>query len=241
MPDDFLTMTESQLVNDKTPTSGFNYPDVGQVYDPNRYTSITKKATINRENPSGIPLASEKTFGLVTAGEGLRILRDGFIALNVGAGFSIDPTTKKLILSATIYPRGGDNIEIGTTAGGEYVVNVKGDETLYKSSLRVATSKAVAEYVKGQTGDVELVPSPLKTGGQDLVSIINSLYEKSHFSYYQATSEKNWVIDHPLKKNPAVTITTEDGIAVVGEVVYHSINSVIVRFSAGFSGSAFLN
>jgi hypothetical protein len=241
MSDDFLTMTENQVVSDKTPTSGYNYPDMEQVYDPNNYTSITKTSIINKENPSGIPLAKEDRFGIVTAGEGLQILRDGFIALNLGYGFSIDARTKKLILSAEIYPIGGFNINVETLPSGVYTVNAVGENELEPLSNRIPTSKAIADYTKTKTGNIEELNSSLTTEGNNLTNAVNALYTQSHYYHTQITPQATWVINHPLKKRPSVTIATEDNITVFGEVEYPSLNQVIVRFSAGFSGSAFLN
>ena len=241
MSDDFLTMTENQMVSAKTPTSGYNYPDMEQVYDPNTYTSITKTSIINKENPSGIPLASNKRFGLVTAGEGLRFFRDGFIALNLGYGFTIDQSTGKLVLSAEIYPFPGNNIEISTSASGAYVINVKGEELLEVFSNKVPTSKAIAEYIEIKTGNLEDLNIQIIDEGNTLVNAINSLFTKSYYEHIQALPSANWVINHPLKKKPSVTITTGDGVMVVGEVEYTSLNQVIAKFSAEFSGTAVLN
>lgn len=241
MSDDFLTMTETQVVSAKTPTSGYNYPDMEQVYDPNKYTSITKTSTINRENPSGIPLAKKGRFGLATAGEGLQILRDGFIALNIGHGLTIDQSTKKLVLSAEIYPVSGLNTEVRSTASGAYTIDVKGEEALIEGSPRVPTSKAISDFINIKTGDMTNINASLVDSGRDFTNVVNSLYTQSHYYHTQITPEPTWVINHPLKKKPSVTITTEDNVTVLGEVEYPSLDQVIVRFSAGFSGSAYLN
>lgn len=50
-----------------------------------------------------------------------------------------------------------------------------------------------------------------------------------------------WTIDHELGKFPSVTVMDSAGDEVEGAVSYPSLARVVVRFSAPFSGSAYLN
>lgn len=61
------------------------------------------------------------------------------------------------------------------------------------------------------------------------------------YTFQQAIASKQWEIKHNLGKFPSVTIADSAGSEVVGEVQYVDVNKVIVKFSAPFSGIAYLN
>mgnify|MGYP001057351765 CR=1 FL=1 len=211
-------------------------------YDPTKYIFTEEGTKSDMELAKGAPLATRKIFGLVRPGAGLDILENGVLVLNLGFGFTVDPITKKLILSAEIVPLAGDNIRITTGVEGEYTISVVGERELEPTSTKVPTSKAVADYTKSKTGNVNnIIPAITEGVNNNLTNAVNALYTQSHYLHTQITPQATWVINHPLKKKPSVTIATEDNITVFGEVEYPSLNQVIVRFSAGFSGSAFLN
>lgn len=57
----------------------------------------------------------------------------------------------------------------------------------------------------------------------------------------QSIPSDTWLVNHNLGKFPSVTITDTAGTEIIGEVEYVNSNSLILRFSAAFSGKAFLN
>lgn len=59
--------------------------------------------------------------------------------------------------------------------------------------------------------------------------------------FEQNAAQAVWTIDHELGKYPSVTVVDSAGDAVEGAVSYPSIGRVIVRFSAAFAGTAYLN
>ncbi|MFZ5548085.1 MAG: hypothetical protein ACOZJX_05270 [Pseudomonadota bacterium] len=59
--------------------------------------------------------------------------------------------------------------------------------------------------------------------------------------FTQASAQAIWTIDHELGKYPSVTVVDSAGDTVEGAVSYPSIGRVIVRFSAAFAGTAYLN
>jgi hypothetical protein len=61
------------------------------------------------------------------------------------------------------------------------------------------------------------------------------------YNHDQAVASNTWVINHNLNKYPSVTITDSANDEVEGEVRYNGLNSLTVRFSAPFSGKAYLN
>jgi len=50
-----------------------------------------------------------------------------------------------------------------------------------------------------------------------------------------------WEIIHNLEKYPSVTVIDSANTIVEGEVTYIDLNTLNVNFSAGFSGTAYLN
>ena len=62
-----------------------------------------------------------------------------------------------------------------------------------------------------------------------------------HYLYDQPTPSTDWTITHNLGKQPSVEVIDSGGNLVFGKVEYPSLNTVIVRFSVPFSGTATLN
>lgn len=61
------------------------------------------------------------------------------------------------------------------------------------------------------------------------------------YVHNQGTPAATWTIVHPLTFQPNVTVVDSAGEQVEGEVDYGSLGTVIVRFSAAFSGIAYLS
>jgi hypothetical protein len=70
-----------------------------------------------------------------------------------------------------------------------------------------------------------------------------SIQETFKFSHIhnQTVSSSTWSITHNLNKYPAVSIVDSSNAEVIGEVEHINANSLTVKFSAPFSGKAFLN
>jgi hypothetical protein len=60
------------------------------------------------------------------------------------------------------------------------------------------------------------------------------------FTFAQSTPAAVWTITHPLRRMPDVTVVDSSGREVEGEVQYPDDHTVIVRFGAAFSGTAYL-
>jgi hypothetical protein len=82
---------------------------------------------------------------------------------------------------------------------------------------------------RGEKGDPGLPGAP-GLNGTGLMS----------WTYIQPVPSDTWVIEHPLEYKPSVTIVDSAGSVVYGDVSY-SEQTVTVRFSAGFSGTAYLS
>lgn len=61
------------------------------------------------------------------------------------------------------------------------------------------------------------------------------------FVFVQAVAATVWNITHNLNKFPSVSIINNNNIVINGEVTYIDNNNVTLNFSAGFSGTAYLN
>ncbi len=98
----------------------------------------------------------------------------------------------------------------------------KADE-LYQPKGDYAERAELEEYIK---------ESDLKDGIE--------ISSKS-FIHTQQVASDTWEINHSLNKYPSVTIVDTSGNLVVGSVHYISISKIVVKFSAPFSGVAYLN
>lgn len=70
-----------------------------------------------------------------------------------------------------------------------------------------------------------------------------SIQETFKFSHIhnQTVSSSTWNITHNLNKFPSASIVDSSNAEVIGEVEHINSNSLTVKFSAPFSGKAFLN
>lgn len=68
-----------------------------------------------------------------------------------------------------------------------------------------------------------------------------TINEDKHYLHEQKTASDEWIIKHDLHKYPSVSIVDSAGSMVMGDVLYNSPDQVTLRFSAPFSGSAYLN
>ena len=110
---------------------------------------------------------------------------------------------------------------------------------------------AQAKRVIDATGDLRDWDSSTYTDGyvigwdanlQKFVGVpIVSLGEDAHYIHNQLAPSTEWLITHNLGKKPAVTVVDSADEVIIGDVIYLDDNRVRLRFSAGFSGKAYLN
>jgi hypothetical protein len=72
-------------------------------------------------------------------------------------------------------------------------------------------------------------------------SQISDFEELRTYIHTQPTASSTWIISHPLKKYPTPTVVDSGKNKVKGEVRYIDINTVELKFTASFSGYAYLN
>lgn len=70
-----------------------------------------------------------------------------------------------------------------------------------------------------------------------------SISDSFAFSYIhnQAVSSTVWNVTHNLNKFPSVSIVDSANAEVIGEVEHTDSNNLTIKFSAAFSGKAYLN
>lgn len=57
----------------------------------------------------------------------------------------------------------------------------------------------------------------------------------------QALPSASWVIQHSLDRYPSATVVDSAGNTIICDVQYDSVDQITIRFSAAFSGRAYLN
>lgn len=62
-----------------------------------------------------------------------------------------------------------------------------------------------------------------------------------NYTHTQNSAATQWDVAHNLGKFPSVTVVDSGGSHVVGEILYLTINTLRLLFSAAFAGKAYLN
>ncbi len=57
----------------------------------------------------------------------------------------------------------------------------------------------------------------------------------------QALPSASWTIQHNLDRYPSATVVDSAGNTIICDVQYDSVDQITIRFSASFSGRAYLN
>jgi hypothetical protein len=89
------------------------------------------------------------------------------------------------------------------------------------------------EGPEGPEGPQGLKGDPGTQGGLILADVA--------FTYVQSEPSDTWRITHPLSYAPSITVVDSAGTEVEGSVVYVDPSTIEVRFSGGFSGTAYLS
>lgn len=113
----------------------------------------------------------------------------------------------------------------------------------YTDEQDAKTLQSAQQYTDEKIKDVALPAGG--TAGQILVKKSASDYDagwaSQNFTYEQMTASAEWTVAHNLGRFPGVTVVDSSGNKVIGDVQYTSANSLVIRFSAPFSGTAYLN
>lgn len=148
-------------------------------------------------------------------------------------------------LTSAVEP--GLTSEISISALGEVGVISQGDVlTLFSPSLVSSITIIAAEDM--EPGDTTLSIEEVEffdyfAEGSYLITSGQAASSKGdkQYKHNQTTTAATWTINHNLEKFPSVTVVDSSGRKVLGEIQYPDDNTVILTFSAAFSGSAYLN
>ena len=77
--------------------------------------------------------------------------------------------------------------------------------------------------------ELSTIPVPTEGGG-----------DKTYI-HKQVIASNTWEITHNLYKYPSVSVVDTGGNVVIGDVEYTSLNTLVIKFTAPFSGTAYLN
>lgn len=95
--------------------------------------------------------------------------------------------------------------------------------------------------VKEDTSTSYVLTVTTKDGEFDTPNLIAEGSGDISYTHDQTTPSDEWIINHGLKKYPSVTVVDSAGTKVYGDIDYLDMNSIKIKFSAKFSGTAYLN
>jgi len=107
------------------------------------------------------------------------------------------------------------------------------------NTITIAGNIEVTGTFKDSTGSVG-------TAGQLLSSTVTGTKwvadagDKT-FVFNQAIPAATWTINHTLDKFPSITVVSTANQVVIGDAEYTSTTQVVITFTAGFAGKAYLN
>lgn len=79
------------------------------------------------------------------------------------------------------------------------------------------------------------------TQGSDQRLFVPATPGDRHLTHQQSTAADTWLVAHGLGKFPSVTVVDSAGDQVEGDVRFIDANTLLITFSAAFSGRAHLN
>ncbi len=69
---------------------------------------------------------------------------------------------------------------------------------------------------------------------------VADLAQRQSYVHTQLSAQADWIVTHNMGTHPAVMIVDSADNLVIGDVYYVGQNSLLVSFSAPFSGKAYL-
>lgn len=105
----------------------------------------------------------------------------------------------------------------------------------------IQVTEQSVEVVEGQAPNVEIAVTEQSVTISEAVVGLQGASGDLHYTHTQSTPSATWTITHNLGKRPSVTIVDSGGNEWKTAVEHVSNNQTIVRFTAPFSGFAYLN
>lgn len=107
----------------------------------------------------------------------------------------------------------------------------------------IALNSSSGLYIGTGTKNYNKLENKPSINGVELIGDKSSadLFIDRTYIHNQNQASAEWHIHHGLNKRPSVSIVDTAGTVVVGEVQYIDEDNIVCRFSAAFSGAAYLN
>ena len=156
--------------------------------------------------------------------------------------------------------------QIGTTSfytltleyiGGNGSIAMDHYYTLVNFYLESATSTRVNSVGTSNTTFIDMTPTSPATGDVVITSTLSATGTPDNtkflrgdnvwaeadktFTFVQSSSSTEWSIQHDMDKYPSVSVVNNNNVLMYGNITYVDTNNLIINFSAGFSGKAYLN
>lgn len=93
------------------------------------------------------------------------------------------------------------------------------------------------------TGEPTAPTAPLNTDTTQIATtefVQNQIEDLLPFVHYQMTTSTEWTITHNKNTYPSVTVIDSTETVVFGDVQYINLNSLKIKFTAAFSGKAYI-
>jgi hypothetical protein len=140
--------------------------------------------------------------------------------------------------SITVTPLGAAMSVVAVNAFGlDAVSTVDSSNTAVNTVAIEHTAVALVPGVKGDKGDKGDKGNKGDKGDDGT----HGTPGDTTFNWSPPTAQSIWVIPHNMHRRPSVTLTDNSGMAVGGKVNYADDDTIIVEFTAPFTGVAYLN
>jgi hypothetical protein len=130
---------------------------------------------------------------------------------------------------------------MGTTLTGKRPKNT------YKGLLKTTDSSNVTSTLKvvtdgeGNESALAISTTQISVAGVSSNTWNRAATQAGGYVHSQNVPAARWSVTHNLDKRPSVTIVDSGESVVVGDVQYTDNNSVVLVFTAAFSGKAYFN
>lgn len=113
----------------------------------------------------------------------------------------------------------------------------------YKVKVLPTNLRPNSVYYVKDTGEEDVKTFITDMNGLAVPLVDNSEQgiDDKNYIHTQLSAASTWEITHNLNKYVSVTIVDSGNNVVVGDIQYDSLDKVIIRFQASFSGKAYLN
>jgi hypothetical protein len=127
-----------------------------------------------------------------------------------------------------------------TLVGDRYRYTYYGSYGIIELFEGTISSKSKIEFDSTIEGNTTYLYAMQPFEGYALIAGIEN-GEAGVYIYEQAIPSDTWVVNHNLNTYPSITIVDSGGNTVVGSENYIDKNTVEIKFSAAFTGKAYLN